>query len=244
MAYRDDFEVKREKYRMLAAELARIRRKMGEAALLEAREKELEAEAEKAARDLDRARGRRALPLLAQMKVASPCNEKWESMTGDEHVRHCARCDADVYDLSSLTADQAEALLRAKNGALCVRYYRRKDGTVMTADCAVGVRRRRIRNVALAATAAATVAGAGAAAFGLAATAVMGGPEPVVVMGAAPVYVPEEIVEPEVDAEGTHVTGGPIFRDDQDQDRPDETVDTLAFPSTNLSSSTGKPPAR
>ena len=80
-------------------------------------------------------------------------------MSGDAHVRHCGRCAKNVYDLSSLTRDQAERLLEEREGELCVRFYRRPDGTVMTSDCAPGQRRRRLRGAALAATVAAGVGG-------------------------------------------------------------------------------------
>jgi hypothetical protein len=41
--------------------------------------------------------------------------------------------------------DEAEALLAAREGKMCVRLYKREDGTVMTSDCPVGVKRRRRR---------------------------------------------------------------------------------------------------
>ena len=50
---------------------------------------------------------------------------------------------------------EAEELIRQKEGHLCMRFYQRADGTVMTADCPIGLRawRRRVRTmVALAAT--------------------------------------------------------------------------------------------
>jgi hypothetical protein len=37
------------------------------------------------------------LPVLDSVQLASPCNEPWEGMVGDERVRHCARCDKNVY---------------------------------------------------------------------------------------------------------------------------------------------------
>ena len=85
----------------------------------------------------------RALPLLDRIRVASPCHEPWASMQGDDHVRHCDRCDRHVYDLSSLSRLEAERLVTEREGGVCVRFYRRADGTVLTADCPVGVRRRR-----------------------------------------------------------------------------------------------------
>src|SRR5581483_9913884 len=37
------------------------------------------------------------------------------------------------------------ALVRDKEGRMCVRMYQRADGTVLTSDCPVGVRRERLR---------------------------------------------------------------------------------------------------
>jgi len=45
-----------------------------------------------------------------------------------------------------MTAVEATALIAQHEGKLCVRFYRREDGTIMTKDCPVGaakVRRRR-----------------------------------------------------------------------------------------------------
>jgi hypothetical protein len=67
-------------------------------------------------------------------------------MNGDEFVRHCAQCNKNVYDLSELTSQQAVDLIREKEGNLCAVIYRRKDGTVLTADCLVG-RRSGLRRV-------------------------------------------------------------------------------------------------
>jgi hypothetical protein len=76
-------------------------------------------------------------PLLSNLKVASPCKVNWSTMDGDERIRQCHLCNQSVYNISSLTTDQAENLLREKEGGLCVRYYQRKDGTIMTKDCPV-----------------------------------------------------------------------------------------------------------
>jgi hypothetical protein len=45
---------------------------------------------------------------------------------------------------------EAEALLREKQGGLCVRYYQRADGTVMAQDCPEGTLRKLRRRLALA----------------------------------------------------------------------------------------------
>jgi len=84
-----------------------------------------------------------------RLKVASPCKESWDGMVGDDAVRFCRRCEKNVYQLSNMTAAAIEALLADKGGDLCVRFFQRKDGTVLTADCPVGARRRRRKQVAL-----------------------------------------------------------------------------------------------
>jgi hypothetical protein len=72
--------------------------------------------------------------------VASPCHASWEGMVGDNRSRFCGECQKNVYNLSGMTKDEAEALVNAREGKLCVRFYRRADGTVLTEDCPVGLR--------------------------------------------------------------------------------------------------------
>jgi hypothetical protein len=72
-------------------------------------------------------------------------------MIGDERVRFCGQCAKNVYNLSALSREDAEELIHAKDGDLCARMYQRADGTVMTADCPVGARRKRVRRAAVAA---------------------------------------------------------------------------------------------
>jgi hypothetical protein len=70
-----------------------------------------------------RARTRRCrLPVLDNIRIASPCAADWNAMTGDERVRHCGACKKDVFNLSALTRDEAELLIREKHGDLCGRY--------------------------------------------------------------------------------------------------------------------------
>jgi hypothetical protein len=75
-------------------------------------------------------------------------------MRGDERVRFCDQCSLNVYNLSDMTRREAEALLTdAEGGRLCVRFYRRADGTILTRNCPVGLRalKRRVSKVANAA---------------------------------------------------------------------------------------------
>ncbi|MGE0479572.1 MAG: hypothetical protein AB7Q17_03770 [Phycisphaerae bacterium] len=83
------------------------------------------------------------LPLLSQVRVASPCPASWARMKGDARVRFCGSCKLNVYNLSELTAADAEQLIASHEGRLCVRYYQRRDGTVLTRNCPVGVWRVR-----------------------------------------------------------------------------------------------------
>ncbi len=99
----------------------------------------------------DRARrveARRRLPVVANARIASPCHEPFEAMSGEGAVRSCARCDQEVFDLAQMTLGQAEALIAARSaGRACVRLHKRRDGTMMFADCEVGawgVRTRRV----------------------------------------------------------------------------------------------------
>lgn len=90
------------------------------------------------------------LPLLDAVRIAAPCPASWADMTGDDRVRQCALCNQAVYNLSDMTRAEAEDLIRGRAGRLCVRLYRRADGTVMTRDCPVGRLRAVRRRVAMA----------------------------------------------------------------------------------------------
>jgi hypothetical protein len=86
---------------------------------------------------------------LDGVSVASPCNADWDQMMGDERARFCGQCQLNVYNLSALTRAEAELLIGRTEGRLCVRYYRRADGSILTRDCPVGLRaiRRRMSYV-------------------------------------------------------------------------------------------------
>ncbi len=148
MTYRDDVEALAARQADLSREVAHKTRELADATNL-----------------LEDARARRQLPVLDNIRVASPCNASWAGMTGDDRVRHCGSCKKNVFNLSELTREQAEALIIEKNGKLCVRYFRRADGTILTGDdCAVGTRRKRAR-IALIAGATAAALGATAVAY-------------------------------------------------------------------------------
>lgn len=83
--------------------------------------------------------------LLNKLYIASPCSVPWDSMEGDDRVRHCGQCALNVYDVSKLTTKEAADLIRNKEGRLCMRLYRRADGTIITDNCPVGLRKIRDR---------------------------------------------------------------------------------------------------
>ena len=77
---------------------------------------------------------------LEDIHIASPCTAAWSEMLGDDRVRYCMRCEKHVYNLSSMSRAEAEALVEKTEGRMCVRFYVRGDGMVLTDDCPVGLR--------------------------------------------------------------------------------------------------------
>jgi hypothetical protein len=85
--------------------------------------------------------GRDALDLV---EIQIPCQVPWNSMPGDELVRHCGTCKQNVYNVSSYTRAEAMKFLRAR---ACLRIYRRSDNTVVTSDCRERLRAARKRGL-------------------------------------------------------------------------------------------------
>jgi hypothetical protein len=128
MAYRDDLAALAARHDALEHEVAHKTRELVQATQV-----------------LEQARARLKLPVLDNLRVASPCSADWAQMTGDDRARHCAACDKNVYNVTGMAREEAEALILAKEGRLCVRYYQRADGTILLADCTVGKKRARRR---------------------------------------------------------------------------------------------------
>jgi hypothetical protein len=87
---------------------------------------------------------------LDHVRIAAPCKADWEQMIGTERVRFCGQCNLNVYNLSSMTKTEAESLIAQTEGRLCARFYRRRDGSILTYNCPVGLRaiRRRLSYLA------------------------------------------------------------------------------------------------
>lgn len=119
------------------------------------------------------------------LDIPNPCTEDWSRMSGDERSRFCGTCKNHVYNLSAMTREEAEALLSHSDGRVCVRFYRRADGTVVTADCTperfAAARRRARRALVFAAAMVTTTIGTVLGlriAFDPDAVLVMGSPAP------------------------------------------------------------------
>ena len=97
--------------------------------------------------------------LLSQLQIASPCPAKWEDMNGDDKVRFCSQCQKNVFNISKMNAAEAENLVLQKEGHLCVRMFKRKDGTVLTQDCPVGLAKIKDKGRAMLQIAATLMAG-------------------------------------------------------------------------------------
>jgi hypothetical protein len=99
-----------------------------------------------------------------------------------DRVHFCAGCKKNVYNLSAMTQAEAEGLLRKHEGHLCVRYYQRSDGTVLTQNCPVGRAALRMKMIArskqaaLAAVAMATIVALGEYRMASQQNVVMGAP--------------------------------------------------------------------
>jgi len=137
MSYRNDLDALAARHASLDTELA-------------AKTKELD----DATRLLDEARARAKLPVLDNIRIASPCRADWNEMVGDERARACSKCDKTVYNISELTRAEAEALIIEKHGQLCARYYQRADGTIILSDCVIGAAASRNRKLIAAGAAA------------------------------------------------------------------------------------------
>ncbi len=84
------------------------------------------------------------------IRIASPCSANWEGMFDSERKRFCGDCKLNVYNLSNMSRQEAENLILSSEGRLCVRFFRRADGTILTKNCPVGwaaVKRRASRLV-------------------------------------------------------------------------------------------------
>ena len=88
---------------------------------------------------------------IDQIEISSPCTVSWDEMRGaggaggDERVRFCGQCRQNVYNVEAMSRVEAQRLIAAREGRVCMRILRRPDGTVVTADCWARLRAARRR---------------------------------------------------------------------------------------------------
>lgn len=76
--------------------------------------------------------------MLDRAKIGTRCREDWENMQGDARARFCGRCQKMVYNLSAMSAAEAEAILgKSEEAPPCIRFFRMSDGRVRTTDRAM-----------------------------------------------------------------------------------------------------------
>lgn len=79
--------------------------------------------------------------ILEKISIASPCSADWDKMVGDDRERFCNQCSLNVYDISTMSKVEAEEFLfLRKEGRVCVQFFKRNDGTIITNDCPKGLR--------------------------------------------------------------------------------------------------------
>lgn len=149
MSERNPIDVLRERTAGLEEELRRLDARRREQHALDGEAARVEDDLAKARTLLERLGKKRALPMLEDIRIASPCPADWNQMVGDHKSRFCGQCEKNVYNLSAMTREEAELLVLSKEGNLCVQLWKRTDGTVITADCPVGLRRKRMKLAAV-----------------------------------------------------------------------------------------------
>jgi hypothetical protein len=97
--------------------------------------------------------------LWENIRIAKPCTANWDAMSGDEQVRACGACKKNVYNISMMRKPEAEQVIREKEGNLCLRLYRRRDGKILTADCPKALRAVRLKMTVVGGFIVATVGG-------------------------------------------------------------------------------------
>lgn len=85
--------------------------------------------------------------VLDRIEIPLPCHVPWADMSGDDRVRFCGDCRQKVYNVAQFTRAEATRLLNDSSGRVCLRIFRRPDGTVITDDCRARLRAARKRGL-------------------------------------------------------------------------------------------------
>jgi len=74
----------------------------------------------------------RSLHLPIVIDILEPCSEAWDSLLGDERVRHCERCTKHVHNLSELTEDEIVDVVSREH--VCISLQIDAGGALVSAD--------------------------------------------------------------------------------------------------------------
>ena len=78
---------------------------------------------------------------LDSLQIAVPCSTDWDQMVGSDRIRYCSECSKNVYDISRMSRNEAEALVSsARDGGLCLRLVRDAYGSTVTEATFTGLR--------------------------------------------------------------------------------------------------------
>jgi hypothetical protein len=86
--------------------------------------------------------------IINNLKIASPCPMMWSDMqrTPEEAIRFYGDYRKNVYDVSKMSARETALIVQKaeiSGASTCMQLYQRADGTIITDDCPVGLRRIR-----------------------------------------------------------------------------------------------------
>lgn len=74
----------------------------------------------------------------SHLPIAAPCHEDWDAMNPVDRGRFCQSCTKKVHDLTEMTQDEAQALLRSRAGErICVRYAHDDQGRIRFRPAAI-----------------------------------------------------------------------------------------------------------
>jgi hypothetical protein len=59
---------------------------------------------------------------FTQLRIASPCNQDWDTMIGNDRVRFCEHCQLSVHNLNLASRKQVRRLIARSGDRLCVSY--------------------------------------------------------------------------------------------------------------------------
>ena len=76
--------------------------------------------------------------ILSGLTIPNPCPMDWDHMPGNDRVRHCGGCGKHVYNLTTMSSQEAGAFisgLREQGEKRCIRLYQGEDGSLFASGC-------------------------------------------------------------------------------------------------------------